>query len=496
VTARSAPVDVARLRHAHPIAEVVTAAGVELRPRGHGWVGCCPFHDDATPSLSVDAIPDRFHCFGCGASGDVIDFVQRLRGMSFLDAVAALDTGRVPAVPAPSTPRLRLVRDTEPPGVTAERAYEINAMAWSHLGTPVGTSFARQYLRRERGIDLLPLHLENTGHGLVGYASPGWTSLTERLRSDGVTDQELLALDLSQPTRTGSLVDTLRGRLVFPVTNVDGAIRGFIGRDITGHPGAPKYRNPTRTPVHDKSDTLYRPGHHPLGPDGRVVVVEGVLDALALAAAAAAAGVSDRIAPVTACGVTASASQAEQVLALSDNPPQIALDGDDAGREGTDRWLTALCIDRQRPAFVTRMPEGLDPADWLSGGPDQSRLAPFLDSPTMADCTMSGAGGGIGAHRAGAPVTFLPGRDLVRIALDQAHDPIRDTVAIVAPLTRRLGPGMRHALIEQATAEMTRHGWNPRNAFTAALGRELETQPSGIPPPARAPAHPLGPDLL
>ncbi len=302
MTARSALVDVDRLRREHPIADMVAAAGVELRPRRHGWVGCCPFHDDTTPSLSVDAVPDRFHCFGCGASGDVIDFVQRLHGISFLDAVAALDGGHLAAARVPSTPRLRLVRDSDPPPVSTERAYEINALAWSHLGNPVAASFARQYLRSERGIDLLPLAHENDAHGLVGYATLGWISLTDRLRTDGVTDEELLALDLAQRTRTGSLVDTLRGRLVFPITNADGTIRGFIGRDITGHPAAPKYRNPTRTPVHEKGDILYRPGQQPLRADGRVVVVEGVLDALALAAAAARAGLADRIAPVTTCG--------------------------------------------------------------------------------------------------------------------------------------------------------------------------------------------------
>jgi|GEM_PF-2945029 len=85
--------DVATVRHANPIDVVVAASGVELTQRGHGFMGCCPFHDDSTASLSVGGVPDRFHCFGCGASGDVIEYVVRFSGLSFVEAVQALESG-------------------------------------------------------------------------------------------------------------------------------------------------------------------------------------------------------------------------------------------------------------------------------------------------------------------------------------------------------------------------------------------------------------------
>ena len=114
-------VDFARVRAEHPIAEVIAAAGVDLHPRGHGWVGCCPFHDDSSPSMTVDAIPDRFHCFGCGATGDVVDFVGRMHGLGARDAVAFLDKGRVPTVVPATRPWLRLVRDHDHPTVAPDR---------------------------------------------------------------------------------------------------------------------------------------------------------------------------------------------------------------------------------------------------------------------------------------------------------------------------------------------------------------------------------------
>lgn len=493
-------VDFARIRAKHPIAEVVAAAGVDLHPRGHGWVGCCPFHDDSSPSMTVDAIPDRFHCFGCGATGDVVDFVGRMHGLGVRDAVAFLDEGRVPTGVPAARPRLRLVRDHDHPTVAPDRAFEINALAWNHLASPTAASFASGFLWHARGIDLTTLRAE-AGVELVGYASHSWTSLTDRLRAEGVTDDELLALDLSQRARTGSLIDTLRGRLIFPITEPDGRTHGFIGRDTTGNPAAPKYRNPTRTPVHDKSEVLYRPTHHRLSADGHVVVVEGVLDALALTAAAAQDGLSHRIAAVTASGVTVSRVQAEQVLALSDNPPRIALDGDQAGRDGTDRWLTALSVDRHLPALVTTLPEGTDPADWLTATDHPSRLIPFVAAPEVPGPTANAwrhdqPWDGAGTRLADSATTSLPGRDIVRLTLERASDPVRDTVNTVVRLSSRLGPGLRHALVEEATSEMTRRGWNPNGTFATALERGLQTQPSGIPPPERTLTRPAGPDLL
>ncbi|GAB3881477.1 CHC2 zinc finger domain-containing protein [Terrabacter terrigena] len=493
-------VDVADIRARFPLADVVAAAGVELHARGHGWVGCCPFHDDNTPSLSVDGVPDRFHCFGCGETGDVIDFVQRIHGLDFREAVALLESsaGHPSNPAAQGRPQLRLVHD--PPtgapwgggaqawrGVSAERGFEVNAMAWRHLAGPVHSGFASHYLSSERGVDLNPLLDEQPGIELLGYASGHWTSLTDQLRSEGVTDDELVAMDLSQRSRTGGLVDTLRYRLVIPIRNDRNQIEGFVGRDISGRPAAPKYRNPTQTPTFEKSRALYRPTFAPLASDGRVVVVEGVLDALALASAAAATGAGARIAACAASGVTVSAEQADRVLAISPNPPVIALDADTAGREGTDRWLTEICLERHRPALVLQLPGGHDPASWIAE-----------EGPSGIEAFLSDVGLGRSKEMCGPPCCVLPGRDLTRLSLTAADDPLRDTVAAIAPVARDLSPGMRTVLVAQATAEMTRSGWNHHNAFTHAIERELaaDKRPVNDRRPASPNAATALPDLL
>ena len=405
--------DVAAVRHGHPIEAVVAASGVELTERGQGWMGCCPFHDDSTASLSVGGVADRFHCFGCGASGDVIEYVARFTGGSFVDAVQALETGTafqgVP--PATSQQVQRPARATELT-TTPQRGHAINFLAWEFFTTPTKSSVADTYLRKSRGIDVGALRESEGGEPIVGYATTDWRDLTRHLNGHGVTNNELLDLDLAQLSRNGEVIDTYRGRLIVPVQRGRGRIDGFIGRDITGDPRAPKYRNPTRTPTFNKSTALYRPTLHGLDRDANVVVVEGAIDALAVAATAARGGELSMFAPATTSGVTVSGVQAQSVLALHPKPPVIALDGDRAGREGTDRWLAALCVERGRPALVTRLAGGVDPAEWLQhqgiSGLDAFDRRRWIGANT--------------AVRTDAPRPQLPGRDLVRMCFDQPDD--------------------------------------------------------------------------
>ncbi|MHB8186296.1 MAG: CHC2 zinc finger domain-containing protein [Dermatophilaceae bacterium] len=448
-------VDLQAIRAAHPIEDVIASSGVELHASGHGYMGCCPFHDDSTASMSVGGVPERFKCFGCDAGGDVIEYVSRRYHLSFIDSIQALQNetiGRSAHGPLPS-PHIPSERDLPP--ISAERAYDINRMAWGHFSTPVATEFAQSYLARRRGIDLGALRTFCGGAPVVGYAGTGWTRLASHLHDKGVSDDELLATDLAQPTRNGRLVDTYRGRIIIPVTNSAGLINGFVGRDVTGDSRAPKYRNPTRTITFNKSMILYRPTHHGLATDANVVIVEGVLDAIAIAAAAARGAEMDRFAPCTTSGVTASHEQVSRVLALHGRPPVIALDGDEAGVEGAGRWLSGLCLDGGRPALVTTMASGADPAEWLAVQGD-SGLTAF----DRRGC--------LGPDEHGARPS-LPGRRLVRLLAERHQQPLRAVLTSLVPLAAQLPPEPATRLLREAEQEMTRLGWNPNGSFTRAL---------------------------
>jgi hypothetical protein len=139
--------DVAAIRRAHPIETVVAASGVELTRRGHGFMGCCPFHDDSTASLSVGGVPDRFHCFGCDAGGDVIEYVARFTGLSFVDAVRTLESGAaLGGVQPASTGQVPRTARTAALTTTAERAHAINHLAWEFFTTPANISESPSWL--------------------------------------------------------------------------------------------------------------------------------------------------------------------------------------------------------------------------------------------------------------------------------------------------------------------------------------------------------------
>ena len=449
MTAASAgPVDVAAVRAAHPIHEVVAAAGIGLTPRGHGFVGCCPFHDDSTPSLSVGGVPDRFHCFGCGASGDVIDFVRRLEGLSFPEAVDRLDhhTPSAAARPEP-VPRAPAGPDRWPL-VSTERGHAINAMAWDYCTATVPHAFAASYLRHHRGIIVRDLESQ-LGQPVVGHTGHDWSDMTRHLLDRGVSADELLAMDLSRRSNTGRLTDTLHARLVVPVRSPAGQIAGFVGRTTADDPRAPKYRNPTRTATFDKSTALYSPT--PPTPGATAVVVEGPLDALAIATAAATSGRLGQFWACTANGVTVSPVQAHRVTTSGATKVVIALDGDAAGAEGTQRWVDAVCRGQRHPAMLTHLPREFDPADWLAqrGAAGLSAFDPAVE--------------------VGDPRPVHSGRELVRAALAAAQDPVRDTIHDLVPVLMGMDGAAARALVAQADGEITRQGWNPKVTFTDTL---------------------------
>ncbi|MFC8501309.1 CHC2 zinc finger domain-containing protein [Pedococcus sp. NPDC057267] len=461
-----ARVDVPAVRAAHPLPDVVAAAGVELRRQGRGWMGCCPFHDDTTASLSVDGIPDRFHCFGCGASGDVIDFIQRLHGLTFPQAVEQLEHG-MPVTNSWTPAHHRPVAPAQPDGPPPDRAYEINALAWEHYTRSVAHDAAVGYLRHHRGIDVTALELQ-LGRPVVGHAGTGWTTMTDRLRAAGVTDDDLLALDLAQTTRRGHLIDTLRDRIILPVTTADGRIAGLLGRDTSGHPRAPKYRNPTRTVTYDKATTCYQPS--PSHPGAAVVLVEGPLDALAVAATTATAARHHELTALATGGVAITPAHAARAAHLTRGPLVIAMDGDTAGRDGTTRWVDLLAVQAGRPVLVADLPDGRDPADWLAQH-GSSGLA-------LLDPARAGTPGGL----------RQPGREIVRAVLTRhPRDPRHAVTAALQPLFAVVPARQADDLATGAIAEMSRQGWNAHQAFTRHL--------AGARNAARAPAYALGPSL-
>ena len=218
-----------------------------------------------------------------------------------------------------------------------------------------------------------PWRPRSAGRSSAVHRSKPPTSSCTVSRARGFSDDELVDAGLARrspsalPGAPPKVIDYYRRRVMVPVRNGEGRVIGLIGR-YDGNAkadGAPKYMNPPRTAVYDKAAALYRPSTPRLDPDGQVVVVEGTLDALAVASAAARAGFSSKFAPLCESGIALSDSQVEQVMAIHHRAPVLAADGDTAGGGANTKWAAALAV-RGRESAIVAWPDGEDPASWLA----------------------------------------------------------------------------------------------------------------------------------
>ncbi len=320
---------------------------VKLSKAGREFKGCCPFHNEKTPSFYVNDEKGFYHCFGCSAHGDAIRWMTDQRGLPFMDAVKELADAAGMEVPAPD-PRA---------AEKAERAnslYDVMTAAahWfvEQLQSEQGQS-ARDYLLK-RG-----LKPETIKAFDMGYAPDSRGKLKTALSRFG--EDKLIESGLLIKVEEKESYDRFRGRLMIPIRDARGRVIAFGGR-ILGE-GEPKYLNSPDTPLFDKGRTLYNLDR--AGPESRktnrVIVVEGYMDVIALAQA----GIVDVVAPL---GTALTESQLERLWRLS-GMPLLCFDGDSAGQKAATRAigraLPALAPSRSL-GFVT-LPEGQDPDDLI-----------------------------------------------------------------------------------------------------------------------------------
>lgn len=376
------PIDFRAVRSAHRLAEVARRTGYPIDVASGDVMVCCPVpdHDDRTPSMILHLDTGRYHCFGCGAQGDVVQWVRDIYRVGVAEAVRMLDqagplpappgkdggTGHVAAWGGPRADAPKLSR------TSAERVLAALEAAWRYYSYGALHEAGVAYLAA-RGIDVAALEGELGGPVIGRTPFKAADQFVARMRERGFTDDELVDAGLARrspsrvPGEPVTVIDFCRRRFVVPVRDGQQRVIGLIGR-YDGDAKAdrvPKYLNPPRTVVYDKAEALYRPSTPRLDGDGQVVVVEGTLDALAVAAAAATAGFSSKFAPVSESGTALSDAQVERVMALHDRPPVLAADGDPAGGGANTKWATALAY-RGRESAIVAWPEGEDPASWLA----------------------------------------------------------------------------------------------------------------------------------
>jgi DNA primase len=348
-----------RVKQAADIVEVVSAH-TDLRRQGARYVGLCPFHEERTPSFSVEPTEKLYHCFGCGVGGDVIKFVEEKEGLGFTEAVELLADRY----------GVELEREREDP--QAERRRERRrrleqlldrsaAYYANYLWESEEAARARDYLA---GRGLREEVLRAFG---VGYAPSAWDKILVRGQQAGFSVEELRGVGLAQRGRSGGEYDRFRERIMFPIRDRRGRVLGFGGRAMRSDQGA-KYVNTAETDFFHKSQILYGVDRAKaaIAKAGRAVVVEGYTDVIALHQA----GIEEAV------GVMGTAITPDQVATLSGMVEEVvlALDADSAGQEAMLR-AQRVAAGRRMRLRVAAMPAGEDPAEMMvtEGGAERFR---------------------------------------------------------------------------------------------------------------------------
>jgi DNA primase len=319
-----------------------------LTKAGHEWKACCPFHNERSPSFTVNDQKGFYHCFGCGAHGDAIRWMTDQRGLAFMDAVKELAAEAGLEVPA-ADPRAAKRAEQE----AGLHEVVAAAQAWfvSQLAAPGGAA-ARAYLAT-RGFDAHTI--QRFG---FGYAPEGRQALKAALAK--FPEPLLVEAGLRIAVDDKEPYDRFRGRLMLPIEDARGRVIGFGGRILdAAKTDAPKYLNSPDTPLFDKGRTLYN--LHRAGPlsrkSNRLLVVEGYMDVIGLAAA----GIGEAVAPL---GTALTERQIELLWRVVEQPV-LCFDGDAAGQRAAMRAL-ARALPLLRPAHslrIVRLPQGQDPDD-------------------------------------------------------------------------------------------------------------------------------------
>jgi DNA primase len=335
-------------------ADLVEIVGhyTQLKKSGANFMGCCPFHEEKTPSFSVNPVEKLYYCFGCGEGGNLFSFVQRKENLDFAQAVEHLaDKYGIALEYEESSAKgeaERRRRDRLRTLLEQATAYYERVLWEAKAAAP-----AREYLEG-RG-----LGAEVCRRFRVGFALPGWERLRDAAGRQGFGEQELLDAGLVVPGRRGGVYDRFRARVVFPLADDRGRTLGFGARTMGDE--KPKYLNSPETPLYHKSEALF--GLHnaksAAGREDRVYVVEGYTDVLALVQA----GVENVVASM---GTALTEQQLKRLARLS-RDLFLCFDADAAGVGAMSRALS-LARRLGLSLHVVRMPAGLDPADYVLSG--------------------------------------------------------------------------------------------------------------------------------
>ncbi|MEM1287718.1 MAG: DNA primase [Pseudomonadota bacterium] len=424
----------------------------KTRPSKGDYWACCPFHGEKTPSFHVEDSKGRYHCFGCGASGDHFRFLMEIDGLSFPEAVERLAAEAGVAMPAPDPEFAQAQAKQRELGDVVELAAQFFE---SQLRAPAGRD-ALNYAER-RGLNAA---IRETFR--IGFAPDSRHALIDFLAARGVPIADMNAAGLvilpDEPDRKP--YDRFRGRLMITIEDARGKPVGFGGR-VMGH-GEPKYLNSPETELFRKREMLFnaqraRSAAHKAG---RLIVVEGYMDAIALHRA----GFEEAVASL---GTAVGEEQISLMWRFADEPI-VCFDGDKAGRSAAERMMDrAMPILRAGKSLrFLFLPAGLDPDDYLAERGSDAFEEHLRSALPLVDAVWERE---IGARDLSTPERLAAlQKELKRLAATIQDETIRGHYD---QALRDRFFAMRRALRGQDSA-------GPRSGAPAALGKPFSRTPA------------------
>lgn len=338
---------ISEIKHSADIVDIISEA-VLLKKAGRNYVGLCPFHAEKTPSFTVSAEKQMFHCFGCGEGGNVFTFLMKHQGLSFPEAAMMLARRYNIHIPQPEMSPARKKAASEKDTLLAITK-QAAAFYRSQLDGAAGAK-ARRYLE-ERG-----LSGEVVEAFEIGYAPAGWSHLVNFFRQKSVPLKMVEKAGLI--VRKNDYYDRFRDRIIFPTTDITGRIVGFGGRVLDD--SLPKYLNSPETPLYNKRRILYGLGRvkQHCRQERTVYITEGYMDFLALY----------RHGLKNAVATLGTSLTAEHVRILRGYVARAVLvfDSDEAGLKAARRAVEIFDREKGLDPYILTLPEGHDPDTYLS----------------------------------------------------------------------------------------------------------------------------------
>lgn len=337
-----------QIKDANDIVSVVSEH-VTLKKKGKNYWGCCPFHNEKTPSFSVAPDKGFYYCFGCHASGNAIKFLMELEGITFVEALERLaNRANIPLPEAKLSPQVRAREERR------KKLYEACDLAANFFhNCLLKTSYGKaglEYLKKRGLTD------ETIEKFRLGFAPDGWDRLYKAFRERGIEESILLELNLIRKNDKGQAYDFFRNRVMFPIMDGKGRVVGFGGRVMDD--STPKYLNSPECQIFEKGKILFAfdKAYKSIREEKQAILVEGYMDVIS----AHNKGVTNVVASLG----TAYTKDHGHILMRQADEIILAYDMDGAGRQAVTRAIELL----QNTDFKVRvlaMPDGKDPDDYV-----------------------------------------------------------------------------------------------------------------------------------